>query len=253
MEETKYITKKLLLMLILPICLLGGCENKGDMIQVLDKTLYYPKSYGKDNAEKLFNYLSKDCGENYYNANRKEIRLQYENNTWTLKVPIRKGEEQDEIANNEWKFATIYLSDYVTKPDIELSDDKFHTLKVIKNATDELGKPRVGENSILYVLSPLTDNEAEKLSEYLDNYAKKRFHNGEFLTAQIRKDGNTYSLGLVVKEGLVDDDKSIANAQVLGIKVSNKVFDGQNVDIRHMDRNFKTLRTYLFDKRYETL
>lgn len=70
-----------------------GCNPKGEKVEGRGKTLYYPTEYGENQAQTLLSYLDE---HRYFEDSITEMCLHKDGNRWVLKIPVRKGSENDE-------------------------------------------------------------------------------------------------------------------------------------------------------------
>jgi hypothetical protein len=91
----------------------------------------------------------------------------------------------------------------------------------------------------LYYTSDVPLTKANELGNYL---VKEGFFDGQRKSVQIRKDGNTWEFRVVVKKGIDQDPQFVDIFKQLAVELSEKVFNGERVDVHMCDEQLKTLR-----------
>ena len=112
-------------------------------------------------------------------------------------------------------------------------------IQTLAQAKGNLGKELVFNHGQLFVQSPVTEAEAQKLGNYL---VAQKFFEGKEKTVQIQKAGQTYEFRFPVKKGAEQDASCIDCCRELARNLSHNVFCGDNVDVHLCDEQLNTLR-----------
>lgn len=91
----------------------------------------------------------------------------------------------------------------------------------------------------LYYTDKVRKEEAEKLGNYLIESGFDSNDNTK--TVQITKVGSTYQFRLVVMEGYEKDSEYLEIVKIFAKELSDKVFNGENVEIHLCDEFLITL------------
>jgi hypothetical protein len=98
---------------------------------------------------------------------------------------------------------------------------------------------KLNGGSQLFYTSNVTEAEARKLADYLNEVTENAPNAGTF---QLNKRGDVYEVRMVVKDGVADDTSNDALMQLWGLGLSIKVFDKAPVEVHLCDRQLKTIR-----------
>ena len=112
---------------------------------------------------------------------------------------------------------------------------------VILTSCDDYGKEKNFNGVQLFYTSIITETEANSMGNYL---IESEFADGESKTVQINKEGGTYQLKIVVKQGIEQDNEYAPLFKQFAYEISKDVFNGSQVDIHACDENLKTLRVF---------
>ena len=91
----------------------------------------------------------------------------------------------------------------------------------------------------LYYTSEVTSSEADRLGKYL---VQEGFFNGNEITVQLNKAGETYEFRMVVKKGIESDQEYLKVFREFSSELSTNVFSKKQVDIHLCDDQLETLR-----------
>jgi len=92
----------------------------------------------------------------------------------------------------------------------------------------------------LYYLPPVNAEEANKLGKF---FIDDGFFDGNMKTVQLRKEGSTYEVRMVVKKGIEQDQEFVNIFKIYVSNISKVVFNGSKVDIHLCDEHLVTLKT----------
>jgi hypothetical protein len=100
-------------------------------------------------------------------------------------------------------------------------------------------KLEYGKGELFYTAA-VTETEAKKLGEYLE---KGGYYKGDQRkSVQLDKQGDTYAVKFVVKEGLDKDEKLMGVFKTIANDISQTVFSGAKVDAHVCDDGLNTLK-----------
>jgi hypothetical protein len=91
----------------------------------------------------------------------------------------------------------------------------------------------------LYYTSSVNESDAKKLGDFLD---KNYFTDDKEATVQLNKEGDTYQVKFVVKDGAEKDQTIVDNFHQFGAQISKEVFKDQKVEIHLTDNTLKTVK-----------
>jgi hypothetical protein len=92
----------------------------------------------------------------------------------------------------------------------------------------------------LYYKSTVTKDEAQKLATHLNASIFKDLDHRA--TVQVNREGNTYQLRFVVKQGVQPTEFQVLMFQAYGMQVSKEVFNGAPVEVHLCDESLETIR-----------
>jgi len=113
------------------------------------------------------------------------------------------------------------------------------SLLIISGCGQKYGKLLEFNGGQLYYTSSVTVDEANKLGQYL---ISGEFFDGNEITVQLNKTGNTYEFRMVIKKGIENDQQVIQLFKQMANELSVNVFEGSQVDMHLCDDHLKTLR-----------
>lgn len=98
-----------------------------------------------------------------------------------------------------------------------------------------------GKGEVFYK-DPVTEAEATKLGNFLKDEVKY-FDDTNQKSVQVVKEGDTYVVKFVVKEGSEKDNDVVAAFGMVGAGISSEVFGGAKVQVDLADTSLKTLKS----------
>lgn len=121
---------------------------------------------------------------------------------------------------------------------VELFQNNLETIHTVVPEA-ELGKKLTVGNGELYFVPPVTEQQAQRLGQYLVDAG---FLDEEPAGVQIRKEGKYYQFRMVAKKGIELDSVFITGLKELCKELSENVFKGNPVEIHICDDYFETVR-----------
>jgi hypothetical protein len=213
--------------------------------------LYYASSIKEIEVKKLGEYLTQ--GE-IFDGSPKSIQVQRNRDIFEIRMVIKKGYDTNEKFVEDVRGMAVEISEQVfgnAPVDVHLCDSSFKTLRVldfskshVRGVRTQHGIKLIFYAGELYYIQPVTESEAKKLGQYL---VEINFFNETPKSVQMKKSGQRYQIGFVVKVGDDQDKEYIKAFKEFAVELSERVFQGAPVDIHLCDAEyFKTLRVVKF-------
>lgn len=93
----------------------------------------------------------------------------------------------------------------------------------------------------VYYKDPVTEAQAKKLGDFLKGEVEY-FNDSDERSVQVIKDGGTFVVRFVVKDGAENDEKALVGFKALTIAFSSMVFEGAMTRVELTNDRLKTMK-----------
>ena len=101
------------------------------------------------------------------------------------------------------------------------------------------GKELVFDKTQVFYTSNVSEKEANKFGIYL---IKSEFTDGTAKSVQLDKKSDTYLFRFVMKKEFEKDPSFVRLSRIMGLELSNNVFNGSLVEVHWCDKQFNTFK-----------
>lgn len=260
----KIVYRLVIITIFMALACSSGQSSYGKLKNFKGVQLYYTNAVTEKQADALGEYI---ISSGFADGSPKTVQLAKTGKTFEFRMVIKKGIEKDDEFITIFKQLASELSNDVfdgDQVDVHLCNDQLETIRVVvasesgsasnkgngseysseeppppSNSNSSYGKENDYNGVQLFHTNTVTDDEAEELGRYL---VESEFADGQPKTVQINRSGNTYEFRMVVKKGIEQDQEFVNVAKMMAAELSEKVFNGNQVDIHFCDENLETLR-----------
>lgn len=206
----------------------------GTRLELHGGVIYYASMVDEATAKKLAEHYVES---GFFDGKPKTLQLLEQEGTWHVRLVVQPGIAGNAQAVRELEVMGLELSGHVfdgAKVVLHLCDDKLVTQKEVPCPD---GKREVFEGGELYYASSVKPELAKKFGRYL---VEDGFFDGSPKTVRLSKVGDAWRFQMVAKPGVEEDPGFMAGAKTVAKQLSERVFDGEKVELHLCDPTLHT-------------